>query len=71
MLQKKGNLVFAKSMSDNSFKDDSPISSQCSTSSDESQDLEDIQREIRITENIEAVLREFQDHSEKKYFDCI
>ncbi|KAG1167008.1 hypothetical protein G6F36_012727 [Rhizopus arrhizus] len=68
---KKDNLVFAKSMSDNSFKDDSPISSQGSTSSDESQDLEDIQREIRIMENIEAVLREFQDHSEKKYFDCI
>jgi hypothetical protein len=51
-------------MPDNSFRDDSP------TSSDESQDLEDIEREIRIMKSIEAALREFQDYSQKKCFDC-
>lgn len=67
---KEDNLVFAKFMLDNSFRDDSPTSSQDSTSSDESQDLEDIEREIRIMKSIEAALREFQDHSQKKCFDC-
>ncbi|KAG1140276.1 hypothetical protein G6F37_009172 [Rhizopus arrhizus] len=67
---KEDNLVFTKSMPDNSFRDNSPTSSQDSTSSDESQDLEDIEREIRIMKNIEAALREFQDHSQKKCFDC-
>jgi hypothetical protein len=46
---KEDDLVFMNSMPNNSFKEDSPMSSRESTSSDESEDLEDIEREIRIT----------------------
>ncbi|CAO3677425.1 unnamed protein product [Rhizopus microsporus] len=58
---KEDNLVFIKSMSNSPFKDDSSISSQDSYLSDESQDLEGMEREIRILRSIEIAMRKFQD----------
>lgn len=67
---KEDDRVFANSVLNVSCRDDSSISSQESDLSDGSQDLEVIEREIRVKRNIKEAMGKFKDELSKKYFDC-
>jgi hypothetical protein len=69
---RKDDLAFANSIpSENSYKKaNSSTSSEDSNVSDESQDLEGVEREIRVMKSIQVAMSEFEDQVGKRYFDC-
>ncbi|KAI7887587.1 uncharacterized protein EV154DRAFT_12277 [Mucor mucedo] len=75
---KEDDRVFANSVSNISCKEDSSISSQESDSSDGSQDLEVIERELRVKRNIKEATGKFKGQlllynncdSEHQTFSC-